>query len=66
MAVDAVPSMIDAFVTRADLADLALFIWASGASTAAAMMRREPAASNRRFDAFVRELHGLAARHADD
>ncbi|WP_293853213.1 hypothetical protein [uncultured Alsobacter sp.] len=66
MAVDAVPSMIDAFVTRADLADLALFIWASGASTAAAMLLRELAAANRRFDAFVRELHRFNARHADD
>jgi hypothetical protein len=66
MAVDAVPSMLDAFLTRADLADLALFIWASGASTAAAVLLRELSAANRRFDAFVRELHRFNARHADD
>jgi hypothetical protein len=66
MAADALPSMLDAFVTRADVADLALLLWASGASTAAAVLLRELAAANRRFDAFVRELHRFNARHADD
>ncbi|ALK10130.1 hypothetical protein [Blastochloris viridis] len=43
-------------IARGDLAHLALFLWASGASALAAFALRELAAANRRFDAFVREL----------
>ena len=49
----------DAVLTHGDLAHLALFVWASGASASALMLFRELAAANRRFDAFVRELHHL-------
>lgn len=66
MAADAVPSVLDAFLSRADLADLALLIWAMGASAAALVLLRELGAANRRFDDFVRELHRFNARHQDD
>ncbi len=49
-------SALDALVTRADIADLALLVWALGASSAWLVTFRELAAANRRFDAFVREL----------
>ena len=42
--------------TRGDLAHLALFLWASGASCASWFALRELAAASRRFDDFVREL----------
>lgn len=57
MPVEAAPSVIEAFLTRGDLADLALFLWASAATAAATVLARELFAANRRFDAFVRELH---------
>jgi hypothetical protein len=44
------------FSERGDLAHLALFLWASGASALLAFTLRELAASMRRFDDFVREL----------
>ena len=44
------------FIERGDLAHLALFLWASGASGLLAFVLRELAAANRRFDEFVREL----------
>lgn len=44
------------FVERGDLAHLALFLWASGASAFLGFALRELACANRRFDAFVREL----------
>lgn len=44
------------FSTRGDLAHLALFLWASGASALAAFALRELTAASRRFDDFVREL----------
>ena len=43
-------------IQRGDLAHLALFLWASGASSLLIWSLRELAAANRRFDAFVREL----------
>ena len=58
-------SVVDSFLTRADLADLALFLWATGASAAAGLLFHELAAANRRFEDFVRELHRFNARHAD-
>ena len=48
---------LELVLTRGDLADLALFVWASGASTALAITLRELSQSNRRFDIFIRELH---------
>jgi hypothetical protein len=48
---------LELILTRGDLADLALFIWASGASTALAISLRELSQANRRFDVFIRELH---------
>jgi hypothetical protein len=55
-------SLIEAFMTRGDLADLALFLWASAASATAALLLKELSAANRRFDAFVRELHRFNSR----
>ena len=40
-------------------------MWAGGASAAAAMLLKELGAANRRFDAFVRELHHFNARLFD-
>ncbi len=57
--------MIDSVIERGDLAHLALLMWASGASVAAAMLLKELGAANRRFDAFVRELHHFNARLFD-
>ncbi|MCA0405285.1 MAG: hypothetical protein LCH39_03945 [Proteobacteria bacterium] len=50
---------------RGDLAHLALFLWASGASTLLLLAFREVAAAQRRFDAFVRELARFNARHGE-
>ena len=44
---------------RGDLAHLALFLWASGASALLIWALREIAAANRRFDDFVREIAAL-------
>lgn len=44
------------FAERGDLAHLALFLWASGASVLLIFTLRELAAAMRRFDDFVREL----------
>jgi hypothetical protein len=49
-------STLDAFLTRADIADLALLFWALSSSGALVMCFRELIAANRRFDAFVRAL----------
>jgi len=48
--------VLETFIQRGDLAHLALFLWASGASGLLMWSLRELAAANRRFDAFVREL----------
>jgi hypothetical protein len=48
--------LIDTVIARGDLAHLALFLWASGASALAWFALRELAAGARRFDDFVREL----------
>ena len=47
------------FAERGDLAHLALFLWASGASGLLAWALRELAASNRRFNDFVAEIARL-------
>lgn len=48
-----------AFAERGDLAHLALFLWASGASTLLVWALRQLAASNRRFNDFVAEIARL-------
>ncbi|WP_394706331.1 hypothetical protein [Breoghania sp.] len=52
-------------VERGDLAHLALFLWASGASGLLAWSLRELASSNRRFNDFVQEIARLN-RHFND
>ena len=47
------------FVERGDLAHLALFLWASGASGLLVWALRELAAANRRFNDFVNEIARL-------
>ena len=47
------------FAERGDLAHLALFLWASGASGLLVWALRELAASNRRFNDFVSEIARL-------
>jgi len=51
-----ISELIDTFLTRGDLAHLALFLWASVASLAALFALRELAGASRRFDEFVRQL----------
>lgn len=46
-------------VARGDLAHLALFLWATGASALLVWTLRELAAANRRFDEFVREIAAI-------
>jgi len=48
--------LVRVFVERGDLAHLALFLWASGASALLIFALRELAAASRRFDDFVREI----------
>ncbi len=48
--------VIRAFAERADIAALALFLWASSTTGLLVWTLKELAAANRRFDAFVREL----------
>ncbi len=58
-------TITDSILARGDLAHLALFLWASGASALLFHAFREIAAANRRFDAFVRELARFNTRHGD-
>lgn len=58
-------AITNSVLQRGDLAHLALFLWASGASTLLLMAFRELAAAQRRFDAFVRELARFNARHGE-
>ena len=51
------------FIERGDLAHLALFLWAAGASVLALHALKELAAAARRFDDFVRELARFNERH---
>ena len=46
-------------IARGDLAHLALFLWASGASGLLVWTLRELAAANRRFEDFVKEIAAL-------
>jgi hypothetical protein len=45
--------------TRGDLAHLALFLWASGASGLLLYALRELARANQRFEDFVKEIAAL-------
>lgn len=49
-------AVIESVIARGDLAHLALFVWAGGASALLVQAMREASASNRRFEDFVREL----------
>lgn len=49
-------SILRIFTERGDLAHLALFLWASGASALLWRALKELVAANKRFDDFVREL----------
>jgi hypothetical protein len=51
-----VEPVIRAFAERADIAALALFLWATSVTGLLVWTLKELAAANRRFDAFVREL----------
>jgi hypothetical protein len=62
----AVEDLTRIFVERGDLAHLALFLWASGASALLVWSLRELAAATRRFDAFVRELSQFNKTFGDD
>jgi hypothetical protein len=50
------------FAERGDLAHLALFLWASGASGLLLLVLRELVAQTRRFDGFVNEIAQLNQR----
>lgn len=58
--------VLASFAARADVAALALFLWASGVTGLLVVTLRELAAANRRFDAFVRELARFNHRHLGD
>ncbi len=51
--------VLHSFIERGDLAHLALFLWASGASALLVWALKELAASNRRFNDFVSEIARL-------
>ncbi len=57
--------VIETIILRSDLAHLALFLWASGASGLLMWSLRELASANRRFDAFVRELSRFNQRFGE-
>jgi hypothetical protein len=63
---NAFDQITEAVISRGDLAHLALFVWASGASALLAMTIRDLFAAHRRFDAFVRELALFNRRHSGD
>ncbi len=46
-------------IERGDLAHLALFLWATGASSLLVWALREMAAANKRFNDFVTEIANL-------
>ena len=59
-------SILRTFAERGDLAHLALFLWASGASALLFRALKELVAANKRFDEFVRELARFNARFRHD
>jgi hypothetical protein len=61
-----IDAITESVIGRGDLAHLALFLWASGASALLFFTSRDLAAANRRFDDFVRELALFNRRHGGD
>jgi hypothetical protein len=57
--------IVSSIVERGDLAHLALFIWASAATSFAYRALRELGESTRRLDAFVRELARFNRRQGE-
>lgn len=55
-------SLVETVAAKGDLAHLALFLWASGASSLLVVTLRELTEANRRFDTFVRELARFNAK----
>lgn len=51
--------LTNTIATRGDLAHLALFLWASGASGLLLYALRELARANQRFEDFVKEIAAL-------
>ncbi len=62
----ALDTIVGAVVAKGDLAHLALFLWASAASSLALLVLRDLSASNKRFDDFVRELARFNRRHSGE
>lgn len=60
------PDIARTIIERGDLAHLALFLWASGASGLLMWTLKELACANRRFDAFVRELARFNRKYGND
>jgi hypothetical protein len=60
-----VTDLAGTFLEHGDLAHLALFLWASGASSLLVWAIREIAASNRRFEDFVTEIARLERLFSD-
>ncbi|MPT23133.1 MULTISPECIES: hypothetical protein [Ancylobacter] len=58
--------LITAFAAKADIAHLALLMWALGASALAAVALRELGRAVRRFDDFVREIARFNAQFGDE
>jgi hypothetical protein len=62
--------LLEAFLGKADIGHLALFLWALGASTAVAFGIAEAAEAARRTEAFMQdflqELARFNQRHGDD
>jgi hypothetical protein len=56
----------ESVLARGDLAHLALLLWAGAASLFCALVLRDLAAANKRFDDFVRELARFNRRHAPE
>ena len=52
-------ALTETIIARGDLAHLALFLWASGASALLVWTIRELAAANQRFNDFVKEIATL-------
>jgi hypothetical protein len=59
-------AIADSIIARGDLAHLALFSWACAASALLFLLLRDLAASNKRFDDFVRELARFNRRNSGD
>ena len=59
-------AVTETLIARGDLAHLALFLWACGASALVVSVLRDLARSNQRFDDFVRELARFNRRHSEE